>query len=239
MLYTLVKDFLIEVLFVKENKYNGNMIYNTLKKDIISLKLKPGESIKETEISKKLNVSRTPVREAFIKLATENLVKVTPKRGSYVSLISTSQILEGFFLRLNMEKAILLSACKTFPSEYLIRLKENLKIQKLLLETNQDYINFHKFDNLFHSIIYEGCGMKGIWDLIEQHCSHYHRLRVLWDSSIETVNLNKTVQGHEKIIELIELSKDKEIEAVVNSHIKTLVDTLDELKSNFPDFFEE
>lgn len=222
-----------------ENKYNGNMIYNILKKNIINLDLKPGESIKETDISKKLNVSRTPVREAFIKLTTENLVKVAPKKGSYVSLLSTSQILEGFFLRLNMEKAILLSACDFFPSEHLIRLKENLNIQKILLETNTDYINFHKFDNLFHSIIYDGCGMKGIWMLIEQHCSHYHRLRILWDSSIEPTNLKKTIDGHEKFIQIIEFSKKNLIESTVNQHIKTLVDTLDELKLNYPDYFEE
>lgn len=223
---------------MEKTKYNGNVIYNILKKEIINLNLKPGEPIKEIDISKKLNVSRTPVREAFIKLTMENLVKVAPKKGSYVSLISTSQILEGLFLRLNMEKAILNKACNSFPNEYLIRLKENLNIQKILLETNQDYVTFHKFDNLFHSIIYEGCEMKGIWELIEQHCSHYHRLRILWDSSIEPVNLQKTVQGHEKIVEIIEFAKLNEIDFIVNSHIKTLVDALNQLKNKYPNFFD-
>lgn len=223
---------------MEDNKYNGTIIYNILRKQIINLNLKPGQSIKETDISKKLNVSRTPVREAFIRLTTEQLVNVAPKRGTFVSLISISQILEGFFLRLNMEKAILNKACQFFPDDFLNKLKENLNMQKVLLKTNQDYITFHIFDNLFHSIIYEGCGMKGIWTLIEQHYSHYHRLRILWDSSIKPIDLQKTFQAHKKIIEIIEFSNSSEIDNIVNNHIKTLVNDLNQLKEKYPNYFD-
>lgn len=59
--------------------------YRVLYQNIMTLKLPPGTAMSEQELSGVLNVSRTPVREAFIRLAEKGLLEVLPQRGTFVS----------------------------------------------------------------------------------------------------------------------------------------------------------
>ena len=52
----------------------------------MSLELKPGELLSEVELSEKLNISRTPIREVLMRLKNEHLIEVKPQSGTYVSL---------------------------------------------------------------------------------------------------------------------------------------------------------
>ena len=87
----------MKLLNPEKNKTENNRqyIYRVLKDNIMNLNLKPGENVSEIEISELLNVSRTPVREAFVRLSEEKLLNVFPQKGSvneafvYISCIST------------------------------------------------------------------------------------------------------------------------------------------------------
>lgn len=99
----------------KENESVREYAYRTLRENILKLKLKPGDKISEKEISDTLSISRTPVREAFIRLSQEQLLEVLPQRGTYISKINTSQIAEFRFLRVTLEQAVMKLACEKFP----------------------------------------------------------------------------------------------------------------------------
>src|SRR5690554_2566058 len=96
---------------------NRDFVYETVKNNILNLILKPGQMISEQEISGKLKVSRTPTREAFIKLSEEGLITIYPQKGSYVSLIDIDHVEESLFLREQMEVAVLKLACVTFTEK--------------------------------------------------------------------------------------------------------------------------
>ena len=87
-----------------KNENNRAYTYRVLKENIMRLNLKPGESISEIELSEALDVSRTPVREAIVKLSEEKLVDVFPQRGSFVSKINLNLVEEAVFLRELCEK---------------------------------------------------------------------------------------------------------------------------------------
>src|SRR5471030_2430341 len=74
-------------------------IYNLLRQEIINLNLAPGLNISEKDISEKFKVSRTPVREAFVRLSKEGLLNIYPQKGSFVSLIDLSSVEEARFMR--------------------------------------------------------------------------------------------------------------------------------------------
>ena len=63
-------------------------VYERLKKDIITLKLIPGTVISTQDIAEEMQVSRTPVREAFLKLQSEDLVETVPQKLTIVSRIN-------------------------------------------------------------------------------------------------------------------------------------------------------
>ena len=67
-------------------------VYYQIRRKILNGKYTPGENLTELEVSKELNVSRTPVREAFKHLESEGLLELTPSRGAVVVGIGRSDI---------------------------------------------------------------------------------------------------------------------------------------------------
>ena len=97
--------------------------YNSIKKKIFSFALKPGEIFFETEISRKLGASRTPVREALNILEQEGLIKKLPNRGYSVVNITASEIEELYELREALEILALRAAAKKAQKQDWIRLE--------------------------------------------------------------------------------------------------------------------
>ncbi len=100
-------------------------VYQVLKSSIMFLDLEPGTNITEKDIAQKLNVSRTPVREALIKLSQEDLLDIYPQKGTVVSLIDLSHVEEARFIRRNLERATIEMACSAFPPAGLFDLQSN------------------------------------------------------------------------------------------------------------------
>src|SRR5262249_9041063 len=81
-------------------------VYHKLKEQILSVELIPGTNISEKEISVQMGVSRTPVRESFVRLSQEGLLDIYPQRGTVVSLIDLELVEEARFMREQLECAV-------------------------------------------------------------------------------------------------------------------------------------
>ena len=97
--------------------------YRVLYQNIMTLKLPPGTAMSEQELSGILKVSRTPVREAFIRLAQSGLLEVLPQRGTFVSKIHTEQLAEFRFFRVTLERGIMELACQEFLDPWKTKLE--------------------------------------------------------------------------------------------------------------------
>lgn len=96
-------------------------VYQILKRNIMELRLKPGSPLKKEKISRQLQVSVTPVREAFAKLAEEDLVDILPQNGTFVSHINIDKIIQAQFMRESLELAVIKIACEMdFPKDKLL-----------------------------------------------------------------------------------------------------------------------
>ena len=84
-----------------------NAVYQELKKGIMTLHLVPGTEMSTQEIATKLQVSRTPVREAFIQLQKEGLVEAIPQKGTKVSPINIKRVGQERFLRESLELSVI------------------------------------------------------------------------------------------------------------------------------------
>lgn len=155
-----------------------NFVYRVMKTNISSLQLLPGSALSEQEIANILSVSRTPVRESFIRLSQEFFLDIIPQKGTYVSLIDLNSVAEAKFLRETLEKTIIRIACKEFPSDKLFDLQSCISIQELCLPEN-NYLKFFELDELLHRTIFVGCKKGRIWEIIQQLGTHYNRVRLL------------------------------------------------------------
>lgn len=97
-------------------------VYRLLYHNIMSVRLTPGTAVSEQEVSSYLDISRTPVREAFIHLSQDGLVEILPQRGTFISKIDTALIEENRFMRLTLERAVIRLACQDLPDMYLRQL---------------------------------------------------------------------------------------------------------------------
>src|ERR1700704_6738664 len=77
--------------------------YSDLRAELVRLQRRPGEAISEAEIALSYGVSRTPVREAILKLSDEGLLEIFPQSGSFVSRIPVGALPEAIIIRKALE----------------------------------------------------------------------------------------------------------------------------------------
>ena len=149
-----------------------------LRQLILRLNLKPGEALSEKELSLKLGVSRTPVREAFIRLSEEGLVDIFPQRGTIVAPIRMSEIKEAQFLREILETGIVRRAAENIQPSFLQRIEANLvKQEQSLKRTN--YIRFMELDEEFHHLLCQGVSFPRAWRVIQAVKGQLDRMRFI------------------------------------------------------------
>ena len=212
-----------------------DFVYVTLKKEIIELKLKPNFKISEQEIADKLNVSRTPVREAFLKLSQENLLRILPQKGTFISEINLDLVEEGRFIRENIESAIVREACNTFGNDQLFQLETNITMQTLSLK-NDSYHRLLELDDQFHQILFEGCNKSRTWKMIREMNSHFDRLRMLRVSS--NTDWKLIVSQHEEIFHCISIQDADRAEKLIIEHLNLVNFEKEKLKRNYPTYFQ-
>ena len=149
--------------------------YLGIKKLIISNHYFAGVPLQEQELVKKLHISRTPIREALIKLKHENLIEIIPKKGAFVSKISVQQLQELLQIREIIEPKITELASVTISIEKLYDVEKQL----LHLKTNKeiDYLKFFKAGQKLHNLILDSIEnktliqiFKGLNDEINRAC---------------------------------------------------------------------
>jgi len=210
-------------------------VYYRLKELILSVELLPGASISEKEISLQMGVSRTPVRESFMRLSQEGLLDIYPQRGTVVSLIDLELVEEARFMREQLECAVIRLACEQFPAEQLKALQTNLLLQKACIE-DQDYKKMFELDEAFHRTIFEGCRKLNTWAVIQQINVHLNRTRMLrlaadhhWDD---------LYSQHRQMVEAIQTHQADMAERLMNEHLHLTITDQALLKQKFPAYFK-
>ena len=101
-----------------------DVVFNTLRRAILTGTLKPGERLMEVHLANKLGVSRTPIREAIRKLELEGLVVMVPRKGAEVAKISEKSLKDVLEVRRALDELIAQLACSRITKDQLSELKE-------------------------------------------------------------------------------------------------------------------
>lgn len=211
-------------------------VYDELKKNIISLHLAPGTVISTQEIATKLNVSRTPVREAFLRLQSEDLVETIPQKETIVSRINLKRVEQERFLREALEAAAIPYFLKNCTDDVLMNLRKNIRYQKDCCD-RKDYVGFIKQDNEFHRLIFEAASQQLSWNVIMNNNGHYNRIRVLTIQNEET--LEGSVRQHEQMIDMMERGQEVELCAEFKDHVRKLNEEKTDLIRKYADYFSD
>lgn len=226
------------VIKLAENKSSESIseyAYRTIRKNIIDLNLKPGEAITENEVANALNVSRTPIRDAFSKLVREDLLEIYPQRGTFVSLINMKHIKEAQFLRINVEVPVMKLACENFNDNILFQLEANLVQQQFCIDRENYAVNID-LDNKMHYLIFKGCEMDRLWEIIRSMSGDLDRTRTL--NLISVFDWDEVLKQHKRIVDAI---KDKDIkngEKMMHEHLMKVIKDQTILKEKYSQYFK-
>jgi DNA-binding GntR family transcriptional regulator len=204
----------VEILEKEKNQPIHQWVYQTLRNNIIKLILRPAQQISENDVSEALGVSRTPVREAFIRLAEDGLVNITPQKRSIVSLIDLEQANEARFVRLAVEKAVLHEACGSLSPADLAVLEENLQAQESCRQAGA-FDRMLVVDNDFHRLIFRSCRKERSWLYLKKLDYNYDRLRVM----VMPFSIDRIISEHGLIRDLITEGKTDHVEEVLDRHL--------------------
>ena len=135
----------------------ADIVYDYLYEAIVTLELLPGTKLSEADIAKRFDVSRQPVRDAFTKLESQDLLLIRPQKATQVRSFSMERIEHARFVRLAVELEVVRAACSVWRPEHALALKENLAEQLSVIEKNETE-RFHQLDYEFHRLICELSG---------------------------------------------------------------------------------
>ena len=139
-------------------------VASILRQAIITGELKLGTRLRETGLSNSLNISRSPIREAFRMLESEGLVQISPNKGAFVTQLNEKDLKDIYELRKLLEVHAIRIACSRVTQEDLEELKAVIKEMERRLEL-KDYIGYLKSSHEFHECFIKKCENERLFNL--------------------------------------------------------------------------
>lgn len=214
--------------------------YNQIKTEILNLKLVPGTKISEKAMSDLLNVSRTPIREAFLKLAEEELLTIVPQSGTFVSLINLDLAEEARYSREIIEMNIVGLCCDQLTKESAFHLEVNLKMQEMLVGNEvgkQEIEKFMDLDEGFHKELFVCCGKERTWKMIQTMAGHLNRFRLLRLKDTKDLDWDVLIDHHKEIYQAICENNKTGATALMSEHMRLMLSEKEILLHEFPEYF--
>lgn len=201
-------------------------VYELLRGDIVLGVLKPLEAIRESEIAERLGVSRTPVREALLRLANLGLVDIYPQSGTRVSPIRLEKVRAAQLIREAVEVEVVRHACRMARDEDLADLRHLIEDQVIAARRN-DLRRLFELDEEFHRAIYRIAGLLSVADELEDLKVHLNRLRfvsVNWPRGAD-----KITGEHEEILEALRNRDEDRAAEAMTRHLRAVLPVLDRI----------
>lgn len=190
------------------------MVYENIKNAIVAGDLEPGTRLTETKVGEQLNVSTTPVREAFRRLASEGLLKIIPWRGAIVQEFSDRELLEVYQCREVLEVLSIKSAMDHLDEAGIKKL-ENLVEQSILTTTISEHV---EINSSIHQTILEYAQNEMLASLIGQlNDVIYHNRNM---SSYNEKRRYEIYNEHLQIIQAIKEGDKQKAQLAMEIHVK-------------------
>lgn len=211
-------------------------IYEFIRDAIISMEFQPGQMIPETALAQQFGVSRTPVREALIKLSNIGFVDVLPQRGTYVSKFSMEKILEARFIREALELAVVATVAEQADDE-LIAECESILAEQQLAADNDNALAFQKLDDHFHQTLSSRTGYARVTQLIESEKAHMDRVRNL--SLHIRGQYHRVLEQHHAILKALKKHNPDAARKAMAVHMQDVYKVLTVIPREHPEYFSE
>jgi DNA-binding GntR family transcriptional regulator len=190
--------------------------------------------LSENEIAHRLGVSRTPVREAIIRLENEGLLLVRPQVGTTVAPIDVQNVADVQFLREAVEcKTVALATQRVTPADAR-ELRRQLK-EQARVASRGDHAAFVPLDDLMHKKLVSMAGRPHVWRAVEDAKAQLDRVRFL--SLEEPAWLATIHRQHEDIVDRVLAGDSEGAVAAMSQHLRAVFDSIETIARTSPEYF--
>ena len=219
-----------------DRRTNADDVFDYLHGEIVSLRLLPGTRISEIEVAEQFDVSRQPVREAFIRLVNLDLLLVRPQKATVVRQFSSAKIRRARFIRMAVECEILRRACKSATSLHDERLRKDLEDQRAAMK-KRDVERFHALDYDFHKRLCDAGDCALMFGTIAENKAAVDRICVL--SLSEPATMEELLADHVLIAETLGRRDESALIGAITAHLSRLDDVIAGIRKSHAEFFED
>ncbi|MDB2161393.1 GntR family transcriptional regulator [Clostridium butyricum] len=204
---------------VKKNKSLSDKAYDIIKEAIIFNKLKPGEILAEEKLAEELQISRTPIKAALLKLVCEEIAEINQSKNVVVSDINQKEIEDITLVRESLESLAVLLLKDNITKSQIQEIKSKYVQQLHMVEDkrNEDFI---ELDYEFHTKISEFTNNSFLSDMIKKANLITKRFLILSG----TVNEHASVANkeHEEIVSYIENEQFELASEAMKKHLQNV-----------------
>jgi DNA-binding GntR family transcriptional regulator len=211
-------------------------VYATLRDAIIRAELPPGRKLSENELATWLGVSRTPIREALVRLRDERLIAIVPQLGTFVSYISPQAVSDAHFIREALECAAIRETAIVATEDDIASLEENLRAQERADERG-DFDAFYVLDEEFHRVLCDLSGHATVWAVSQRAKGHLNRIRRL--SIPMPTYIGEMIAEHRDVVAAVAEHDPDLAEERLRHHLRMVLREIPQIRSEHPDYFEE
>jgi DNA-binding GntR family transcriptional regulator len=209
-------------------------IHRELHDAIAGMQLVPGTPLQEKALTQRFGVSRTPVREALIRLAEDGLVDIFPQSGTFVSRVPVGAIPQAVVIRQALEDVTIARVATSAGPADLARLDAILARQRFLADLG-DVRAFHEADEAFHEAIADIAAFPGIWVLLKQVKLQMDRARRLTLPVLG--RMSHVIGEHTEIRDAVERHDVEAARAAMKIHLSAVIPDVDRLRLQYPHYF--
>lgn len=207
-------------------------VFELIRTDIVLGVLKPLDPIRESKIAERLGVSRTPVREALLRLQNLGLVDIYPQSGTRVAPIRWEKVRAAQLIREAVEVEVVRRACRDASDASLDAIAHVIEDQAIAAKRN-DLRRLFELDEDFHRAIYRAANLTSVADELEDIKIHLNRLRyvsVNWPRGAD-----KITGEHEEILAALSRRDEAAAAVAMTSHLRAVLPVLDRIAGSGPD----
>lgn len=217
---------------------NSEAMYQTLKSEILSLTIKPGQAISENDLCGRFSVSRTPVRSVLQRLRDSGLIVVVPYKGTFASLINFDDIQQVIYMRVAVESMVLRDYIDLATPIMLEKLRYIIRKQTVLLEGDFNSSKFYELDSQLHETWFLATKKQRLWKSIQRAQVNYSRFRIL--DIQEGHSFIEIVREHEELFNIIERHDKAAVEEHIKHHLYGGIRRLEtRIHTDFSDYFQK
>jgi DNA-binding GntR family transcriptional regulator len=202
---------------LRERPFESARVHAWLRQAILAVELVPGAMIAESEIAARFGTSRTPVREALLRLADEGLVEIRPQRGTYVARMSLARIEEALFVRTAVEGAVLQRVAAGADRAALVRALDAAVDAQAAAVAAGDTPAALDADTAFHPALVVASGLPGVWDVVARARDLHHRLRAI--AVPQTDSAPRAITDHRAIVRALRAGDGAAAAARMAAHL--------------------